>query len=286
MWATERYYEILGTRFHVRSSDQHIGDAVDQLLHRFRREPCGVPGRRRYALVQAKSDGASHALYRDCNPKYRHQSWSFIVGALLTELNLEALGEVKHFAAHAGVIAAEGKVIAFPAESGDGKSTLTAACLAAGFDYVSDEALCIEYGTGEVVAYPKPLGLSRWSREALDLPSPRVQLQAPQDEAALLPEELGARVATGTLRLAHVVHLVRTEGEARLEPLPGSETMATLLRMSFNHYKRPQDAFAMAADLAQSSRGWRLELSDPTKAARLLAERLGAELQPQETGSR
>lgn len=285
MWATERYYEILGTRFHVRSSDQHVGDAIDRLLDPFRRDRCGVPGRRRYTFVSARSSGGKHALYRDCSPAHRHESWASLAGSLLAQLNLEVLGEVDHFAVHAGVVAAGGEVIAFPAESGDGKSTLTAACLAAGYDYVSDEALCVDYGTREIVPYPKPLGLSRWTRDILGLSDPLVGLQGTEDEAPMLAEELGADVATGELRLAHVVLLDRTQGETRLEPLPGSETMAALLRMSFNHYKRPQESFEVAAALAQHSRAWRLELSDPNEAARLLSDRLGSDLRPQQRRS-
>jgi hypothetical protein len=61
---------------------------------------------------------------------------------------------------HAGVVAAGGAAIAFPGPSGAGKTTLTVACLLAGLEYGSDEALCLDWETGAVLPYPRPLALT------------------------------------------------------------------------------------------------------------------------------
>src|SRR5512136_1043844 len=124
--ASNRYFRVLDLDVEICCPDPEIGSAIDRLLHVFAR-PDRVESARRYEVA------------RDAT-----REWNLTCGA----------------AVHAGVVASAGAVVAFPGESGAGKSTITAACLVAGFDYVSDEALCIDVADGRVVAYPKPIALA------------------------------------------------------------------------------------------------------------------------------
>ncbi|MDQ3681079.1 MAG: hypothetical protein M3378_11185 [Actinomycetota bacterium] len=266
----------MGTAFFVQCDVASVGAAVDRLLHTFRRSSCGVPGRRRYSLVGGEP-GPGHALYRDCSVVLRHSSWGGVVAALLSELNLRAVDGFGHLAVHAGAVARDGRVLAFPAASGGGKSTLTAACLQAGFDYVSDEALCLDFATRSVLPYPRPVMLSEHSRSLLDVAEPPPPLGG-SDEAALLPEDLGSRTAHCELLLGDVVMLARADGPPRLRRLAAPEAMALLLRMSFNHYKRPRETFDLVAAVASRLRAWELEYDHPRPAAQLMWNRLGAGL--------
>lgn len=276
MWATEAYYDLLGTTFHVRSEVSSVGEGVDRLLAPFRRPTCGVPGRRRYSLVEAKQQTGGHALFRDCSAMVRHDAWAYVTAALLSQLNMAAVEEFAGFAVHAGVVATDGRVVAFPADSGEGKSTLTAACLRTGFDYVSDEALCVDYTSRRVVPYAKPVMLSPASVKLVGSPGQRVSFDGEHEEAAFVPDDLGSRPADGELRLTDLVRLQRGTGRPQLHPLPASEAVGTLLGRSFNHYKRPRDAFELVTDLARSCRVWRLEYDDPVQAADLMMDRLGS----------
>lgn len=273
---------MLGTPCFVRAEVGEVGEAVDHLLAPFRRSPCGVPGRRRYSLVAAK-EGTSdhHGLYRDCAVALRDRAWAPLADVLLTEVNLHAIEGFSEFAVHAGVVAAGDRVVAFPAESGEGKSTITAACLVAGFDYVSDEALCVDFASGRVLPYPKSVTLSEHSRSLLGVDPPGVRLEGDSPEAGFRPEELGAATAEGDLRLGDIVRLVRGDGPPRLRPLPAAEGVGMLLRMSFNHYKRPRESFDLVTSLARESRAWELEYDHPGPAAALLRDRLGV-VSPQE----
>ena len=126
--------------------------------------------RNTYALADGdhvEGRGGNLLVYRDCQLIGNGSDWSAVIASLLTSLNRAAVDGCEVFAAHAGVVAAGEVAIALPAESGDGKSTLTGACLRAGFDYASDEAICVDLVSGAVMPYPKPLGLSEWSRTAL-----------------------------------------------------------------------------------------------------------------------
>jgi hypothetical protein len=199
----------------------------------------------------------------------RRASWAAAVDALVTLVNGAAVGAFAGFAVHAGVVAVGAGAIAFPGVSGAGKSTLTAACLQAGARYVSDEALCVDFDTGLVVPYPKPIRLSASSQRLLGL-SP-----CPAADALVTADELGARTVDAPLPLVHVVALVRTDQPPCLVPLPRSSGLADLLRFSFNHYKRPRAAFELAGRLAAETCAWRLHYSSPQAAAELLLGRFG-----------
>jgi hypothetical protein len=191
------------------------------------------------------------------------------VAELVAYLNATALSKVDCLAVHAGVVARGGQAVAFPAASGSGKSTLVAASLRVGLQYVSDEALCIDWITGAVRPYPRPLALSTWACTLLGLPGP--------DDPALLerfvtPEELSAHLAPEPLALTHIVLLDRQPGvSAELRPATRQETAAALLERSFTHWKRPERAFDLAHHLAGNAQPWRLTLGDPRAAAPLLA---------------
>ncbi len=212
-------------------------------------------------------------LYRDCRRTSATIVPTAAISTMLGEANRLAVEAYRQFAAHAGVVSKDGLAIAFPAESGGGKSTLTGACVLAGFDYVSDEALCVHLDTAEVRPYPKQLGLSAASRQLLGLRFTSA-LWEEAIEAAINVEELGGVPAVGPLTLSDVVLAEYGHSEQTLEPVPASEVMTTLLRMSFNSYKHPEASFRLTARLAGEVQGWRLRYGDPLRAAALLGERL------------
>jgi len=113
----------------------------------------------------------------------------------------------------AGLALPDGRVVAFVAPSGTGKTTL-ARTLGTAFGYVSDETVMVLHD-GSITAYPKPLSILR------DGPT-KVQLS---------PEALGLMPAPPALRLARVVLLDRrpdaagvTVGDVPL--LPGIAELA------------------------------------------------------------
>ncbi len=183
------------------------------------------------------------------------------VRALAVDVNASALGQFGGAAVHAGAVAADDAVVAFPAPSGAGKSTLTAACVECGFRYVSDEALCLDYESGQVVPYPKPLVLT----------SERDH----RTEVLVAPRRIVGRGRP--LRLRHVVLPVRGRVRERLEPLPRTEGLRALFELSFNHYKAPRATYELYARLAPRFQVWRVEYSEAARAARLLAAELGVQ---------
>lgn len=267
--------EVLGTRFRVGATSDDAGRALADLLAPFATGPAPVPASRHLVVVDGcDAHGAAVCVHRGGAAVLRARDAGAAVAWVLAEVNAAALDGYQGFAVHAGVVARGGRAVAFPGESGAGKSTLTAAAVAAGFAYLSDEALCLRFGTGDVEPYPRAVALSPWSRHHAGLDAvPAHRLSA--DEVAIPPAALAAGPPPSEVRLAHVVRLVRRPGPPVLVEAGADVTMAELVRHSFNHYKRPRESFELCADLARRARAWHLELSDPAAAAALLFDRLG-----------
>jgi hypothetical protein len=139
---------------------------------------------------------------------------------------------------------------------------------------VSDEVLCVDLADGRIIPYPKPIALSRASWSMVGFSVATGDGLGPGDKVTMSAEDLDVRLAGPGLRLAHVLELHRDRGPLRLVPAPRSEGLAALLRLSFNHYKRPQAVFELASRLAAEVHAWRLEYTDPKAAAELLTAEL------------
>lgn len=248
---------ILGTDFAVSSDSPALLAAIAQLWPAF----CAVSQAQRPVTLSAHLDGDndSAAWRRDR------------VASLNADLNRLALEGYQDFAAHSGVVALGDRLVALPAESGTGKTTMVAACSASGWKYVSDESLCLGYADALVEPYAKPLALSRWSAAAVRL----VGGFDAGEEVLATAADLGATTATSRLPLTDLVRLERSPAAApaltRLHPADG---VPLLLGMSFNHYRRRAESFALVTGLAQHWRVWTLTYSDPMAAADLLTARL------------
>jgi hypothetical protein len=276
VWAAEVHLQVLGTRFTVRCTSAAHAELVERVMTTFVALPSGVPSRRRHGLIEAASRGVDVATdhvipYRDCSKLGRPGPVGAALARLVTSINRIAINGYDGFATHAAVVARGDLAIALPADSGGGKSTLTAACLLAGLEYVSDEALCVDPADGAVVPYPKPIALSERSVGLLGLRPESLTVPVTGVEGLATPNDLGAMQTAGPLRLAHVVMTRIAEGGVHMHEIAASEAMAALLSYSFNHYKLGEDAFHLAASLASAARAWQLTYSDPGDAAEAIA---------------
>lgn len=208
-------------------------------------------------------DGIGYSVYHDCSKLAVESGAGPALAALVAGINNAVISTCETFAVHAGAVGWEGGILALPAESGGGKSTLTAALVKTGFDYLSDEALVIE-DSGAVVAYPKPFALSEWSARALGL-------EPEGEETLIVPDQLGGSFFAGEGRLTELVLAEYGHEETRLDSLPRSQAVAALIRLSFNHYRDPERAFRLSTSVARNLRVWKLEYNQPLEAAELLS---------------
>ena len=271
MWVAESQYDVLGNRFGVRSDTEQVAEWVRGLLAPFAAPaPAGVRAKNMFALASRRPDDARHYAYRDCRRIGRSESWTKVLDLFLGELNRRAVEDMSHFGVHAGVVASDKRTIALPGASGAGKTTLVGACLQAGFRYVSDEALCLDYSTGTVISYPKPLSLSTWSLQVLGVEQPNLDSNSDGSKTPLHPNAIGGVIAGVPPELSDLVIFERGPGPATLRELPRSQVVRALLAYSFNHYKQPSDAFHLVTELARHTHAWVLTYEDQREAADLL----------------
>lgn len=220
--------------------------------------------------LSCAADGSTFALIDRHGVEQVRGEISHVLGRLVSELTAVALTYFDGLAVHAGVVGVGGQGIVFPAVSGTGKSTLTAACVMAGSYYLSDEALLVPYGCAHAVPFPKPIAVSGDSATLLGLPIRRWDVKD-----VVAPATLGS-IADGPVPVAHVVSL-RRSGDGRSIPCEGSRanTVPALLSMQFNAHRDPRSAVATAAAIAREARYWVLDVGDPHEAAAALRDLAG-----------
>lgn len=188
------------------------------------------------------------------------------VGQGLTELTAAVVNGSGLFCAHAAVLArADRGLICLPADSGAGKTTVTAALVAAGWTYLSDEVLAVDRQDGAILPFARPLALDRRSWDLLRL-DPAGAPVGDGQEALLAPSALGV-VAAASARHRGIAHVVVPNRQPpgtppTLDPLPRSVAVAQLLRCSFNHYVDPAGSFDTVVTAARSARAWSLTYGD------------------------
>jgi len=240
-----------------------LANHLAKLLAEF--EETSTPARARNIIQVTGDEDGEYFAYQDCARLARGVSREEASAAVVAGLNRAAVEQCTHFAVHSGVAAWPRGMVAIPAESGQGKTTLTASLVRLGFQYASDEALVFDAG-GDVLPYPKPFALSTWSADLLGLPRN-------EGELLITAADLGGTVSEGG-RLTDLVVSEYGHDDLCLQPIPKSQAVAALIQHSFNHYKDPKRAFRLATDVAREVRVWRLEYDDPLEAAELLYETL------------
>ena len=150
---------------------------------------------------------------------------------------------------HSGAVRSpEGDIVLLPASSGNGKSTLTGAFVAAGWDYLGDEAVGVRPGSMVAVGYPKRLAIDASSRAVLNLPE--------SDSDDLDPAEInpGVNRLDGDVGpVNRVVLPTYQEGaEPSLQRLEPHEAVVELLANTLNLARAGQAALDAVCQLATS----------------------------------
>jgi hypothetical protein len=152
------------------------------------------PGRGEPERSWSVTDDGSDALLIAANGELlglRRDAWS-ATAVLVSDLELWIAENAEPFIfVHAGCVGVDGRAVVLPGYSMSGKSTLTAALISAGAEYLSDEYAVVDR-RGYVHSYARPLS----QRLLPGLPAQRVS-----------PSSLGARIAKDPVRLAMIATL-------------------------------------------------------------------------------
>lgn len=267
-WAyVSRRYQVVDLDFGIRSDDQAMGSFFDGLLSPFRVD--GEP-HHWYSFIAADGSEPKHAVYFDDDRRLlmtdRH-----LAGVFFWHLNQRVMLETRStVAVHSGVVALDGQGVLIPGDADAGKSTLVAALVSAGFDYLSDEAALLDLEQPLVRPYPRALALEKGSWPLLSWldPGPRCDdAYAPQDLWLLAPEDirpgsLGTACRPRLIVFPHVTPGVPSD----LRRISRSETVRRLARRATNLVEHGASGFRALVAAVESSSCWDLDL-DGTAAA-------------------
>lgn len=247
----------------VRVEDPVLARTVDQLLGDLSPSPrTGSPDH------DITVSGSGPWSVRTAGLVHRAVTREQALTRTLAAVNLAAVTDTPLLAFHAAVVSRAGHSLVVPARSGSGKSTLTAALLQRGWDYVSDEALALEWSTGELVSYPRPLALSPWSLAAVHAPPGHWA----DGETLLRASHLGAAVERSPGPVRQVVLLERSSdvGDTAVSEVDRNEALVELLARGFTHRHDGGRALVVLAALLRGAEVLRLRLGHPVDAAALL----------------
>jgi len=178
-------------------------------------------------------------------------------------LNVLVARSAEQVLLHSACVGDRGAVL-LPGESGTGKSTLAAACVAAGLSYLSDEYAAVDQSLGLVVPYAKPL-----------------ELQGPGLIAA---SALRAESAGRPLPPVGIVFpRYRRDAPTDAMTLTPGWTLLALVAHTTNLGRLGASALPWLAALAAACPGWRVTYEDPAAAVRrvrALAATPGGPLRP------
>ncbi len=263
----ERTYEIVGVPIRVTADD----DAVEPLLDRV----CGdldPSSDDPVVTISIRSEGEGYRVWVDDTVRSDLLAFDQSFMKAMSLLHEQTMEHCALWAVHAGVVSRGGSVLAMPGKSGTGKSTLVAACVAAGWGYVSDEALAFDDDTMEVVAYPKPIWIDRRATRLVGVPQESLAVTPSRYKYPVTPADLGGVVARGPLRLRAVVVPERTPDTAgpELVPMRRAELVTVLLRHTFKRTREPETKFERAVAVARRIDGYRLSFSTTKDAVEIL----------------
>ncbi|MCB1029267.1 MAG: hypothetical protein KDB24_16070 [Microthrixaceae bacterium] len=166
--------------------------------------------------------------------------------SLTSVINEYAVGSRSCAVLHAGAVRSPGgEVLVLPAPSGNGKSTLTGAFVAAGWDYLGDEAIGVRSGSSVAVGYPKRLSIGGESGEVLGRP----ELRGDIDPAELRPDVAYLGGDVGPVSRV-VLPRFQPGASGAVERLTPSEAVVDLLANTLNLARAGQVGLDAICDLA------------------------------------
>lgn len=269
-------------RFTVRGHAVEVRCDPPGLVAPFERLLGGFPSDRDdahtvYELRSQTDPRPGFVLTRDDRLVRTARSPEGLVDFVLWEVFQEALrSELETVAIHAGAVSHRGRALLLPAPMNEGKSTLVAALVCAGFDYLSDEAALIGMD-GTLEPFPKPLTFEPGSYGLL----PELRALA-RSRPGLLRQHVAADDlrpdSSGTpSEIAWVMTLSRRAGSPTgIRPLARGEALAALAKNSFNLDRLGARGIDVLGSVVRGATTLRLEVGDVHDAVRAIARVVGA----------
>jgi hypothetical protein len=265
-------FDALGHVFAVDSEDRSLADLVE----------------RSFSLLSADQEPSSWYSVRKDGPTLR-VTWQgepvatgvdrmVAYSSLLAHVNRRAVAAADDdLLLRAGCVMRDSDVVLVSGARGSGKSTLVAALVARGFDYLADEVVAVDLSTALIRPFTRPLWLDD---HAFDLLPEVVAIRTARSagDASMHVVDLDrARVSARWSRVATTM-IVFPEcdgsGITALGAMPSGNAVVRLAEESFNLLNHGVAAFDTLERLTRSAPSFRLISDDPHAAADVIVETL------------
>ena len=176
---------------------------------------------------------------------------------------------------HAGGVVRHGVGVALPAQMESGKSTLTTGLIRAGFDYLTDEAVLLDWETLTAIPFPKPISLDPGSWYLFPELEPQAALPPGYKDAQwqIPPSAIRADAVGGPCRIRYFVFPEYANGaETRLTPLRRAEATIELAKNTFRFNERPRRSLDALALAVRDADCYKLAIGDLETAVALLTQ--------------
>ncbi len=248
----------------IRSADDDVSVALSQVL-----APLATDEQASESIeVAEESDGHWTIGHADAEPVVVGSRLAAVLRTITEVNNLAVASVPEDLVFHAGAIAGDKGVALLPAASNHGKSTLTAALVAAGFDYLTDEAAAIG-PTLICRPFPKSIALDPGSFPLFP------DLAPPAGEGLIAalrgrewhvdPARVGRVGGSGPVRVIVCPHW-RAGSVTRVSRCPSTEALHLLIGEAFDFSAGGQSVFARLGRLVDTVPVYRLGYSDLSEA--------------------
>jgi hypothetical protein len=175
---------------------------------------------------------------------------------------------------HAGSVARDGRGLLLPAPPGRGKSSLVAALLRRGFDYLSDDVGAIDPVSSRAYPFPKRLSLDPEALRFFPGVADRLQDRAASGVALAKryarPEDFGADIAAPA-PVDRIVFLgSQRRGTPRLISLSTAEAVERLAASCLNLYRYKERGVVLLSRMASAAEAFEVSGGDPNDLAAAL----------------
>jgi hypothetical protein len=191
-------------------------------------------------------------------PWMRLRPWQDLLIAALAGFGTETL--------HAAMVARHGIGVVLPGMSGAGKSTVCAACLAAGYDFLGDDAIAIDLEGGVLTGHAVHAVVKLSADGLAKTPDLASKSERYEDVG---PEERSLRLGGGgfpgviaSAKIAAITFPARVDADSSsLQPLSRGACVAELLRHALSAaHGRLAETFAALTEVADTVPGFRLNV--------------------------
>lgn len=235
-------HPVLDHNIAFRGTDRRLLNELDEFLG----TGVGTGEPTMYFDVHENDDGQ---LVLISDYEWRFPDLAACLRQLTSVVNEYAVWTHSCAALHSGAVRSpKGEVVLLSAPSGNGKSTLTGAFVAAGWDYLGDEAIGLRPDSLIAVGYPKRLAVGPDSRSVLNLPDSQ---SSDLDPIEIRPDVVRLHGEVGpTSRV--VIPSFEQGAQVKIERLVPHEAVADLLANTLNLDRAGQVALDTVCDLAAS----------------------------------